>query len=50
MFSLICASINGCVNNDKADDFRRHRAHYDVAAVCITAYTLLGADPLYNQF
>ena len=30
MFSLICAWINGWVNNRKAGDLRRHRAHYDV--------------------
>ena len=30
MFTLICARINGCVNNREAGDLRRHRAHYDV--------------------
>ena len=30
MFSLICAWINGWVNNRAAGEFRRHRAHYDV--------------------
>ena len=30
MFSLICAWINGWVNNGEAGDLRRHRAHYDV--------------------
>ena len=30
MFSLICARINGWVNNGEAGDFRRHRAHYDI--------------------
>ena len=30
MFSLICAEINGWVNNRKAGYLRRHRAHYDV--------------------
>ena len=29
MFSLICAWINGWVNNCKAGDLSRHRAHYD---------------------
>ena len=29
MLSLICARINGWVNNRKAGDLRRHRAHYD---------------------
>ena len=30
MFSLICARINGWVNNHEAGDLRRNRAHYDV--------------------
>ena len=30
MFSLICAEINGWVNNRKAGDLRRHHAYYDV--------------------
>ena len=30
MFSLICAWINGWVNNREAGDLRRHRPHYDV--------------------
>ena len=30
MCSLICAWINGCVNNREASDMTRHRAHYDV--------------------
>ena len=30
MFSLICARINGWVNNREAGDLRRHRAHCDV--------------------
>ena len=30
MFSLICGQINGWINNRKAGDLRRHRAHYDV--------------------
>ena len=30
MFSLICAWINGWVNNGEACDFRRHGAYYDV--------------------
>ena len=30
MFSLVCAGINGWVNNGEAGDLRRHRAHYDV--------------------
>ena len=30
MFSLICARINGWVNNREAGDLGRHHAHYDV--------------------
>ena len=30
VFSLICAWINGWVNNSKTVDLRCHRAHYDV--------------------
>ena len=30
MFSLICAWINGWVNNRKAGDLRHHCVHYDV--------------------
>ena len=30
MFSLICAWINGWVNNREAGDLRRYRTHYDV--------------------
>ena len=35
MFSLICARINGWVNNRKAGDLRRHRAHYDVTVMSL---------------
>ena len=31
IFSFICAWINGCVNNHKAGDLRRHHVHYDIA-------------------
>ena len=30
MFSLICARINGWVNNGQAGDLRRNHAHYVV--------------------
>ena len=33
MFSLICAWINGWVNNFEAGDLRRHRAHYYVSVM-----------------
>ena len=37
MFSLICARINGWVNNREAGDLRRRCAHHDVS-VMINAY------------
>ena len=33
MFLLICAWMNGWVNNREAGDLRCHRAHYDVTAM-----------------
>ena len=33
MYSLICACINGWVNNREAGDLRRHRTHYDVSVI-----------------
>ena len=40
MFSLICAGINGWVNNDEAGDLRRHHAHYDVTLMHCRLYNL----------
>ena len=36
MFSFTCARINGCVNNGKPGDVRRHRHHYDVIVMMNT--------------
>ena len=33
MFSLICAWVNGWVNNREAGDLRSHRAHYEVTVM-----------------
>ena len=33
LFSVICASTNGWVNNRDAGDLRRHRAHYHVTVM-----------------
>ena len=33
MFSLICVWINSWINNRKAGDLRRYRAHYDVTVM-----------------
>ena len=35
MFSLICALINGWVNNREAGDLRRQRTHYDVIVMLL---------------
>ena len=35
MFSLICAWINGWVNNRDAGDLRRHCTHYDVSVMIL---------------
>ena len=35
MFTLICARINGWVNNGEAGDLRRYRVHYDVTVMMI---------------
>ena len=35
MFSLICAWMNGWVNNREAGDLRRHRAHYDAIVMTL---------------
>ena len=40
MFSLICARINGWLNNGEASDLRRHRAHYDVIVIVIVVVSL----------
>ena len=43
IFSLICAWINGWVNNRDAGDLRRHRSHYDVTALwCRVMYASVG--------
>ena len=38
VFSLICAWINGWVNNCEAGDLRRHRAHYDIIVMPCTIH------------
>ena len=35
IFSLICAWINGWLNNRKAGNLRCHRAHYDVTVIIL---------------
>ena len=51
MFSLICLGINGWVNNRKAGDLRRYRAHYDVIVMAmsdIMTATLADTLPLIH--
>ena len=45
MFSFICAWINTWVNNRKAGDYRRHRAHYDVIVMWWPMLELLSSHP-----
>ena len=40
MFSLICARINGWVNNREAGDWRRHRAYYAVTVMSYASFAL----------
>ena len=49
-FSLICARINGWVNNRESGDLRRHRAHYDVIVMIIwtnAGLLLVGHLPIH---
>ena len=53
MFTLICARINSWVNNCKAGDLRRNRAHYDVivmdtASVAVAYGRLAISSALHN--
>ena len=47
MFSLLCAWINGLVNNGETGDLRCHRAHYVVTVMNKWPHTILQALPLY---
>ena len=48
MFSLICAWINGWVNNRDAGDLRWHRAHYNVI-VMVSVHRVRGVFILKNM-
>ena len=48
MFSLICAQINGWVNNREAGDLRRHRAHYDCTVMIFHAVGVFSLQLLYS--
>ena len=38
MFSLICAWLNGWINNRESGDLRRHPTHYDVTVMYLMEY------------
>ena len=52
MFTLICARINGEVNNCKAGDLKRNRAHYDVIVMFsqICWLLVIMSSPNLNSF
>ena len=45
MFSLICAWINGWVNNREAGDLRRHHAHYNVTVMKTVQFNTIILTP-----
>ena len=45
MFSLICARMNGWVNNGEAGDLRRHRGHYNVTVMHVSLASEAFATP-----
>ena len=52
MFSLICAWLNGWINNGEAGDLRRHRVHYDVTVMWTKVYlnAIQSAVPSNHHF
>ena len=44
--SLICAWINGSVNNGEAGDLRRYRAHYDVIVMTCVKFDYYLKQPI----
>ena len=49
MFTLICARINGWVNNREAGDLRHNRAHYDVIIMSTIFVTLSILRQIYHD-
>ena len=47
MFSLMCARINGRVNNGEAGDLRRHRAHCDVIVIYMLKFGRVSKQQRY---
>ena len=50
MISLICAWINGSVNNSEAGDLRRHRVHYDVIVMLWQKYIIVMMTSYLGRF
>ena len=53
IFSLICACINGWVNNRKAGDLRRHRIHYYLTVMsggCLLIFNSIETLPCCDSF
>ena len=57
LFSLICAWINGWVNDRKAGDLRRHRVQYEVTVKDTSSTSVdswaewrLGGVQILNEF
>ena len=48
VFYLICAWINGWVNNREAGNLRRHRAHYDVTVSPFCSLTVITAFSMFE--
>ena len=46
MFSLICAWLNGWVNNGEVGDLRRHRAHFDAIVMFCDVYNSQSLSPV----
>ena len=46
MLSLICAWINGWVNNGETGDLRRYRAHYDVIVMTCVKFDYYLKQPI----
>ena len=49
IFPLICAWINGWVNNREAGDLRRHRAHHDVTVMLTEAFIFCHGQNVGNS-
>ena len=47
IFSLICAGINGWVNNRHAGELRPHRAHYDVTVMSLRCLKTMSLKRLH---